>query len=356
MKPFLAMTRANLRMTVRNRTALFWNLIFPALFILIFGAIFSDETLDIEVGITGETSDFRSAVVDQLHRNEVFTVKTGDDAGSELAKLEDGDRDVVLVFGPEPPDGGVVPVHLYYDETDGPNAQIAVSAIRQVLMEVAQGENPVPIQVEAVSALDISFMDFFLPGILGMAIMNSGVIGLSTSFVTYRERGILRRIKVTPFGLPSFVGSRIVSLLIVAIPQALILVGIAKLLFDLHLRGNPLLVLVVIFAGALAFLAIGFAVSSIAPNVETAATFANLITFPMLFLSGVFFDVDAAPDWLDPLTKILPLRYLVDALREVMTRGKGIEAIWFDLLVLAATFAAGMLMAVRFFRWEARAS
>jgi ABC-2 type transport system permease protein len=117
-----------------------------------------------------------------------------------------------------------------------------------------------------------------------------------------------------------------------------------------------LLILVVIFAGALAFLAIGFAVSSIAPNVETAATFANLITFPMLFLSGVFFDVDAAPDWLEPLTKILPLRYLVDALREVMSRGKGIEAIWFDLLVLAATFAAGMLMAVRFFRWEARAS
>ena len=88
-----------------------------------------------------------------------------------------------------------------------------------------------------------------------------------------------------------------------------------------NLRGNPLLILGIIIAGSLAFLAIGFAISSIARNAETAASYANLITFPMLFLSGVFFAVDTVPTWLQPVLKILPLAYLVDALRQPMTLG-----------------------------------
>ena len=353
MTSFLAMTRANLKMTVRNRTALFWNLVFPAIFILIFGSVFSSDSVSFDVGVAGDPSALQSATADVLSEEEVFSLYTGS-AEEELAALEDGDRDVVLVFGPAPADGSFPTVNLYYDETAGPTGQLSVSAVNQVLLTVAQGENPVPVVEQAVTTLDVSFMDFFLPGILAMAIMNSGVIGLSTSFVGYRERGVLRRIKVTPFPLPMFISSRIVSQLIVAIPQSLILIGIAQLFFDLTIRGNPLLILIVIFAGSLAFLSIGFAISSVSKNTETAASYANLITFPMLFLSGVFFDLDSAPSWLKPITNVLPLRYLVDALREPMTRGKGLGDIWLDLGVLAVTFAVGMAIAVKFFRWDAR--
>jgi ABC-2 type transport system permease protein len=348
------MTRAFLKMTLRNRTALFWNLVFPAIFILIFGTIFSDDQIDITVGVLGEPSSLHTETVEALESVEVFTVETGGTEDDELQALEDGDRDVVLIFGPEPADGSFPAAQLYYDETAGPNSQLSISAVQQVLLTVAQGENPVPIEQVPVTGIDVSFMDFFLPGILAMAIMNSGVIGLSTSFVTYRERGILRRIKVTPFSLTGFIGSRVVSQLIVAVPQSLILVALAQLFFDLTIRGNPVLILFVILLGSLAFLSVGFAVSSIARNVETAASYSNLITFPMLFLSGVFFELDAAPEWLQPITKVLPLRYLVDALREPMTRGKGIEEIWLDILVLIATFVVSMLIAVRFFRWDAK--
>ncbi len=353
MRPFLAMIVANLRMTVRNRTALFWNLVFPAIFILIFGAVFSNDQIDINVGIAGEPSAFVDGVVQTLEANDVFSVETGGSVESELAALADSDRDIVLVFGNQTA-SGTPAINLYYDESSGPASTVSVSAVQQVLLSVAQTEDPLAIEVQSVSGADISFMDFFLPGILAMAIMNSGVIGLSTAFVTYRERGILRRIKVTPFSLTSFVGARVVSQLIVAVPQSLILIAIAQLFFDLHIRGNPLLILFVITLGSLAFLAIGFAISSFAKNVETAASYSNLITFPMLFLSGVFFDIDAAPEWLKPITKILPLRYLVDALREPMTRGKGIDAIWLDIGVLLLTFAVGMVFAVRFFRWDSR--
>ena len=259
----------------------------------------------------------------------------------------------MLVFGDEPA-GGFPTVQLYYDEAAGPNAQISINAITQVMNSVAQGPSPVTIEAQPVETLDISYMDFLLPGILAMSIMNSGVIGLSTSFVTFRERGILRRIKITPFPLSSFVTARVISQLIIAVPQALILYLISHFLLDVDIQGSILLVIISIFIGSLAFLAIGFAVSSIAPNVETAASYSNLITFPMLFLSGVFFDIDSAPGWLAPITKLLPLRYLVDALREVMTRGKGLDAIWMDWVVLGATALIGVLIAVRFFRWEAR--
>jgi len=138
------------------------------------------------------------------------------------------------------------------------------------------------------------------------------------------------------------------------VPQALILYLISHFLFGVDIQGSILLVIISIFIGSLAFLATGFAVSSIAPTVETAASYSNLITFPMLFLSGDFFDIESAPGWLAPVTKVLPLRYLVDALREVMTRGKGLDAIWIDWVILSATALIGVLIAVRFFRWEAR--
>jgi ABC-2 type transport system permease protein len=342
---------------VRNRTALFWNLVFPAIFIVLFGAIFSrDQGVEFSVGIAGGPSTYRDQVVEVMSGVDAYDVTIGD-PDHELEALRDGDRQVVLVFAsdPEPAGGGLPGVELYFDASDGPTAQVAVGAVRQLLLMVATAglDQPLTIDERPVRADDVDFIDFFVPGILAMSLMNAGVIGTSTIFVSYRERGMLRRLRMTPFPLSSFIVARIVSQLIIAVAQTLILVGMARLLFGLDIRGNPLLILGVLVVGALAFLAIGFAISGIANNVETAAAYANLVTFPMLFLSGVFFSIDVAPAWLQPVTRALPLSYLVDALREPMTRDRGLEAIWIDLLVLMATFAVGMIVAVRLFRWDA---
>lgn len=357
MRSLLAMIKANLKMTIRNRQAIFWNLAFPALFILIFGAVFDrDQGIDFSVGIVGPDSALKAQTIAAMRDSDAYTVHDTGTQQEELDELADGDRDIVLVFGEQPAGGGQPAVQLSYDETEGPNAQIAINVVRQILLTIAQGENPVEITEQPVSTTEITFIDFLVPGILAMALMNSGVIGLSTAFTTYRERGILRRIKVTPFPLPSFILARILTQLIVAVAQSVILVGMAKAIFDLNLRGNVFVILLAVILGALAFLSIGFAISGFARNTETAASYANLITFPMLFLSGVFFDVDSAPEWLQPITRILPLRFLVDALREPMTRGNGIGEIWLDLVVLFGTFLVAMAFAVRFFRWDARAS
>lgn len=356
MSALIAMVQANVTMSLRNRAALFWNLAFPALFIVIFGVVFGRGTdVRFDVGVVGAESAFREGVVAALQGNPSFAVTLGSEA-DELRSLEEGNRGVVAVFTPG---SGAAPddlptVTLYYNATDGPISRIAVGVVRQALIDVAGGPPPMPIAEQAVSAQDVSFMDIFVPGILAMSLMNSGIIGLATAFVNYRERGILRRIRVTPFPLGSFILARVLSQLLIAGLQAIILVGMAWALFGLHLRGNILVVLAAIIAGALAFLAIGFAISGIAPNAETAASYANMITFPMLFLSGIFFSLETAPAWLRPITTILPLPYLVNALREPMTYGNGFDAIWADLVVLLFAFAAAMAIAIRFFRWDSR--
>ncbi|MDQ3693346.1 MAG: ABC transporter permease [Chloroflexota bacterium] len=379
MRALRAMIIANLKMSLRNRAALFWNLIFPAIFIIIFGLVFGGTAgLTFAIGIVGPSTAYQERVMLAMAGNDAFTVSHGTE-GEELMALRDGTRDVVLIFdaGQAGVANSIPNVTLFYDQTNRPTAEVAVGTVRQVLAAVAgnappagnilertigdlrdfvsgQGDAVATNVVERpVTTREMSFIDFFVPGILAMSIMNSGIIGLATSFVSYRERGILRRIKVTPFPLASFLLAKVLAQMIQIVLQALILVGLAWLLFGLNPRGNPLVILGAIIVGSLAFLAVGFAISSIARNAEAAASYANLITFPMLFLSGVFFSVETVPSWLQPLLRVLPLAYLVDALRQVMTMGRGLGAIWPDLAVLTATFLLGLLIAVRFFRWDA---
>ena len=273
MKAFLSMVRANLKMTLRNRTGLFWLLLFPTVLIVVFSAL------------VGGNSD----------------------------------------------------------------SKICVGAVN--------GEaTPVPISTQGLQAKNMNYVDFLVPGVLAMSIMNGGIAGLSAAFVVMRERDVLRRIKVTPFPLMGFITARVATQLLVALCQAAILLGLAKLIFNLDIVGNLLEVAVFIFLGSLAFLAIGFFVAGVSRKQESATALAQLISFPMLFLSGVFFPLSRAPVWLQDVAKALPHTYLADGLRQVMVYGASLASLWGDLLALVLTIAVSLALAVRFFRWEPRAS
>jgi ABC-2 type transport system permease protein len=350
----IAMIKANLKMTTRNRNALFWNLAFPALFILLFGALLNDDgNSTIDVGIVGSGSQYQQTLESVMGGSKSFDVHTSDEQ-HELDKLKDGDRDVVVVLGDTGADG-LPTVTLYYDSSNATTATIDAAAVRQVLYGIAEESSPIQIQETSINGDDISYIDFLVPGIVAMSLMNSGIIGLSTAFVTYREQGILRRIRLTPFPIQNFILARIISQVIVAFMQSAILIGLGAAVYGVSVEGNVFQLGLVVLVSALTFLGIGFAMSSFARNTEEAASYSNLITFPMLFLSGIFFDVQDAPSWLKPITRIMPLRYAADALRDTMTKGKGFSAIWIDLVVLLAIFVVALAIAVRFFRWDSKA-
>lgn len=352
MRSFIAMVVANLKMTIRNKQALFWNLAFPAIFILMFGAVFSNTGLNqFTVGIAGDESSFRTAVTDAMTGSEIFDINQGT-TDQEMDALKNDDRDAVLVF---PAEGSGQPVEMYTSDSGGPNGQIAVGTIRSVVMEVAGQESGITIDQQEISTIGATYIDWFIPGILGMSLMNSGIIGIATAFVSFREKGILRRIKVTPFALWKFILARIVAALVLSLVTSGILIGLGWVVWDLTIRGNPLLIVGSLIAVSMSMLAIGYAVAAVSRNTETAASYANLITFPMMFLSGVFFPLGSMPNWLQPLIAIMPLKYGVNALREPMLNGKGIDAIWQDLLILAVIFVACMAFAIRYFKWDATA-
>lgn len=352
MSSFLAMLIANIKMSLRNKQAMFWNLMFPAIFIVLFGSIWGNDNFsNFHVGVTGADTPLRAAMVDAMGSSDAFKVHEGDQTG-ELQALENNDRVLVLSF----PEQDGAPIEMYSADRPGDiNSQVAISATRSVMMEVLGAGVGVQIEEIQVSAASAEFIDWFMPGIIAMSLMNTGIIGISTAFVTFREKGILRRIKVTPFPLWKFLSARVLGAMIVGLLSTFVLIGLGMVLFGATVEGNWLLVIAMIILVSTSMLSIGAAIAAIARNVESAAGMANMITFPMMFLSGVFFAVNTMPDWMQPIMAVMPLKYGVEALREPMLYGNGLDAIWSQILILIAISVAAVAVAVKFFKWDATA-
>lgn len=356
MSAFIAMTVANLKMTLRNRAALFWLLAFPIIFIVLFGYLLNGSSFSTTIGVTGANTPQLQQVVGDMKQIDGFKVETGTKA-EEMKALNKGNRDVVVVFTPSDK-VGQTNANIYYSKEDAQTSQVTVSAIQQFFsatnQEITKAPQPIVAQVQSVSTDNMSYIDFLVPGILAMSIMTNGMMGLAGAFVSYREKGILRRINATPFPLPSFIMSKIVTQIVIAILQAVILLGVGKILFNVKFTGDIASLAVMLILGAFAFLAIGFLISSFAPNSEVADAVANAISFPMMFLSGVFFPVSAAPAWLKPITEIMPLTYFANGLRDIMIHGSALFAVWTDGVILLGVALAALAISVRFFRWDAK--
>ena len=364
MKAFLSMVRANLKMTVRNRTGLFWLLLFPAAFIIIFGSLVGGgNNLHASVGVVnGEATPIAGQMTSAMKDAKFFKVQSGA-RSAELAKLREGKTDAVVVFPQKANASQPLKVNSYVDKSNPSTSQAVSAAIDQIgqkVNEQAAGGQAQPqrvsISTRSVQSEHLSYIDFLVPGILAMSIMQSSIGGIANSFVVLRERGILRRIRVTPFPLTSFIAARITSQFVVALCQAAILLGLAALFFHVEVVGSLLGVAVFVLLGCLAFLTIGFLVAGVSGKQESASALAQLISFPMLFFSGIFFPLDQAPTWLQELAKGLPLTYLADGLRQVMVYGASFMGLWGDVLALVVTVVVGFVLATRYFRWEPKAS
>lgn len=351
------MTLANVRMIVRNRTALFFLLGFPLIFMLLFGYLFGTGETRLSIGIAGEDiSPLAGVIADQMEQTEGFTVHRGD-LQSELSAIEDGNRTVVLAFS-EPEGDHALDARIYVNQSNPQFAQIGLNAVEQFLLrselEMAGQPRMIRSDIASVEGDEFQFIDFFLPGVIGISLMVNGIQSLSTTFVAFREKGILRRIKATPFPLWQFILSRITTQVVIAVIQMVILVAIALVLFNVNLSDSYFSALVLVVLGAFAFLGIGFVISAFASNTDVADSAGTIVTIPMMFLSGVFFPVDDAPGVLQPIIQVLPLTYLVEGLRTVLIDGGTLNDTWLEMGVLVATAVVGFLVSVRFFRWESR--
>ncbi len=239
------------------------------------------------------------------------------------------------------------------------SAQASAAAISQTVAGVAgavnlelSGRSPVVgVQRESLQTASLGAASFFVPSILAMALMQLGVFA-AIPLVVLREKLVLKRLSATPLRRHTLVGSNVVVRLLLAGVQTVIIVGIGVVFMEVGITGGPLAVAALVVLGALTFIALGYVIASFAKTEEAANGITQIVSVPMMFLSGIFFPLELLPEWLRGVALLMPLTYLGDALRQVMVGGVPMVPLAIDVVVLAGWMAACLLVSARYFRWQ----
>ena len=369
MKVTLSLTVASLKMYFRNRQAIFFSLFIPLLIMVVFGLLDFDRFSGAGVGIVDQAENESSgAVIGQLtdREDELLEVEVGS-LDEETKRLEEGRIDALIVipagFGE---DGVQSVVEATSDERSPQRAALAVTLVAQVMGAVsAERYGPPPDESRvggfslAQSTLrgdDRSYTAFLVPGIAAMSIMQLGIFGGVFALVQFRQQGVLRRLKAAPVNPAQFLFAQVSTRLSISVLQTLVLLLAGIILFDVAVGDSDViswgLVIALAVLGGVLFVTMGLAISGVARTEEVAAPVTNLVSMPMMFLSGVFFPLDALPGVVTAVTQFLPLTYLADAMRAVVTDGAGVTDIWGELAGLGAWTAVVFAAATRLFHWE----
>jgi ABC-2 type transport system permease protein len=360
LKSLLKLLVAHIKQFSRQRAALFWTIAFPIFFILLFGAVFGRvDSTSFNVGVVDEDGSPEAAgLVAALESVEAFKVKVGDNSGESDA-LNKGDRSAVVVIPPG--FGQTISQHnrdnvtVYYDVTQSTSQQVVLPIILQVVdgFDRAMARTPTLIGVDAqsIQARHLRAIDYLVPGILAMALMQLGIFA-AAPLVVDRQNRVLKRLGATPLRRSALVISTVIFRLLIAVGQAALIIAVARLVFHVPMLGNWFSLVGVILLGTLTFLALGFLMSAFAKTEETVMPMLMVVQFPMMFLSGIFFPVDMMPDFMRPILNAMPLTYLGDSLRQIMVGASSLHPHYVNLAVLGGWFLACLVGAVRFFRWE----
>jgi ABC-2 type transport system permease protein len=234
---------------------------------------------------------------------------------------------------------------------DGATKQLVGYVLAQV-NQAASGQPPaVAPDFRSVQTNDLSFISYLVPSILGMSIMQLGVFS-AVPLVADREKLIFKRLHATPLRRWQLVGSNVLMRLIIAVIQTVMIVGVGSAVFGVQVSGNWLLIGALVLLGSLTFIALGYVIGSFASTEESANGMTSVVQFPLMFLSGTFFPIEAMPDALRAVARAMPLTYLGDALRQVMVDGTPFSPLWVCFAVLVGWLVVSFGIAFRFFRWQ----
>ncbi|PVG81568.1 ABC transporter permease [Nocardioides gansuensis] len=351
MSAFLSLSGAILKGFVRDRAAVFFAIIFPLMFLVLFGGIFTDRgqsQLDlIQVGDV--------TLIDQLPAEaraafeEVFTVEESTDRAAALDEVRQGDADVVVEMR-----GNELVAH--YTRTDQVGAAIVQGTLRSFVdgANVAvSGQPPVfSFSSQAVEDDSLQTIQYVTPGLLGWAVAMSAAFGAAATLNGWRSSKLLRRLQLAPVGTGTLVSARVAVTVGIALAQMAIFLGLGAAAFGLVLTGAWPMAVPLLVVGTLCFMAIGLLSGAVAKTTEGAVNMANFIVLPMAFLSGSFFPLDGAPGWLQAISRLLPLRHLNDGMTDVMVRGEPWSAALLPMGVLAVFAIVVTALAAKLFRWE----
>ena len=337
------LTLTRFRLFFREPSALFWTFGFPVILAIALGIAFRNrppEPVHVAV-LAGPGADETGAA---LASDQV--VATVQDEESARTALRVGRVTVVVV--PATPGA---PRTYRYDETR-PEARLARLVVDDRLQRAAGRTDPTQIADDKVTAPGARYIDFLVPGLVGLTLMSSSMWGIGYVIVELRQKKLVKRMLATPMRKGDFLLSFVVMRALFVLVEVPVLVAFGWIAFDVRVHGSSLLVLLVSLVGALAFAGLGLLVASRAQNTQTIGGLMNLVMMPMFVGSGVFFSSSNFPDAIQPAVKALPLTALNDALRAVINEGAGVRAVLPQLLLLAGCGVVSFAAALRVFRWR----
>jgi ABC-2 type transport system permease protein len=343
---------ASLKMFMRQREAIIWTILLPLFMVFLFSFVKFDGLGRVSVGVVSHSQD--TTLVSLLRPIQALRISEGQE-DQELTRLKKGERAMVLVIPASFQPTGHDSLTLYLNAERPQETQAGKLIIQRALDELAFQQNHLPrhaLHAELVNSRNLTYIDFLLPGILAMSIMQSGVFGVAFGFVILKKRGILRRLLVTPMNTSDFIFAQVSTRLLILMTQVLIMIGAGVLFFHLHFIGSLFDMIIVGLLGGIVFLSIGFALSGISKSEDQVAPLANLITLPMLMLSGVFFSRTNLPGFAHVITNFFPLTYLADGLRSIAIEGATLAEVFPQLIGLGVWVVITLFIAIKAFRWE----
>jgi ABC-2 type transport system permease protein len=351
MRAFNSLAAAMLKGFFRDRMAFFFAIVFPLMFLVLFGGIFNDRGAPkadiVQVGKVAVLDEAPSQAKDAL--SETLTITKTSDEAEALREVRKGDADAaVMQRGQE-----VVLRYSQADQVKAATVQGIFSSIIQSANLAATGQPPTfSLETERVEDESLSTIQFFTPTLMGWAIATGATFGAATNLVVWRRNGLLRRLRLAPVPTSSVVVARVAVSIAIAFVQAAIFIGFGKLAFGLELSGTWPMIIPLLTAGTLAFMAIGLLAGAVSKTEEAAVGIANFVVLPMAFLSGSFFPLDGAPGYITAIGKVLPLKYLNDGMLDTMVRGQGPSSAIVPLAVLLGFAVVLTAIASTLFRWD----
>jgi ABC-2 type transport system permease protein len=340
--PVSQLVLARMRELFRQPEVVFWVYGFPILMVVALGIAFRNRPVE-QIRVDVQDTSYAQGAAGALATTPKFKVQQCDPEAC-LLRLRTGKTELVVVA-----EAG--PHYEYIYDPTRPESLLARSAVDDALQRAAGRKDVADVGDKELNEPGGRYIDFLVPGLIGMSLMGGGLWGVGFVIVDMRIRQLLKRFIATPMKKHHFLAGIMLSRFMFMVPEIVILLLFAWLAFDVRIQGSLLAVMFLVFLGAFTFSGVGLLVASRAKTLETVSGLMNVVMLPMWILSGIFFSSDRFPEVTQPFIRALPLTPLINGLRAVILEGQTIPQLLPEVGILAVWGAITFALALRWFRW-----